>query len=393
MRIKKQKKQLAFFLRLIFAIALSSAYCGCKEEASEEEPSTVIPSEEEPTEGELPPIEWEGESNNKSPVPVADLSEAGLSCSMEALFEEDLAVIRMTLHNTGDKHTAVSPLGTAWDEGRSVFSVQNDKEKGVYTGISEYRGPVEEDEYIQLAPGHGISKDYSLSEMYEIAASGEFRVKLHRAFMDVEVDGKDMLLRHDCGELKLLLTPVIATIQEDLTYTDTCSAAQIDMFERQLKPAARSMLYSVESFLTSGNPIYAEWFGPWTARRGDIVNRVFDAFKNHWDQWEIDCSPCTGKRANAFFSRRQPNTVHVCPGYWELPEISIEASSSKLGVFFHELSHLESGTADHVYGANLARALAQQYPDLAVDNAENYEHFVSHQYIMRLLGPINRPLM
>lgn len=389
MRIKKTKKQFAFFLRLISVIALSSAYCGCKEEASEEEPST----EEEPPEAELPPIEWEGEYNNRIPVPVADMSEEGLSCSMEALFEEDLAVIRMTLHNTGDKHTAVSPLGTAWDEGRSVFSIRNDKEEGVYRGISEYRGPVEKNEYIQLAPGGAISKNYSLSEMYKIAASGEFRVKLHRAFMDVLVDGKDMLLRHDCGELNLLLTPVIATTQEDLTYTDTCSAAQIDMFERQLKPAARSMLHGVESFLISGNPIYAEWFGQWTEGRGDIVKRVFDAFKDRWDKWEIDCSPCTGKQASAFFSRRQPNTVHVCPAYWKLPEISIEASSSKLGVFFHELSHLESGTADHVYGAGLAKALAQQYPDLAVDNAENYEHFVSHQYIMRLLGPINRPLM
>lgn len=54
--------------------------------------------------------------------------------------------------------------------------------------------------------------------------------------------------------------------------------------------------------------------------------------------------------------------------------------SSLLGGYTNDTS-----TDDWAYGADGARALASSNWEAAVDNAENYEHFASHAYLMRIL--------
>ena len=46
----------------------------------------------------------------------------------------------------------------------------------------------------------------------------------------------------------------------------------------------------------------------------------------------------------------------------------------------HEASHftLNGGTSDHVYGQISSKNLAEDNPDLAVDNANNYEYFTEN---------------
>jgi peptidyl-Lys metalloendopeptidase len=322
-----------------------------------------------------------------NPMAEARLVDEQLACSLETISDGEAVVVKMSLTNNGDIPVSVSPQGTAWDNGTSVFNVESASERIAYKGISAYRGPFASDEYINVAPGASVSKEYALSGNYPIDNADDYSVNLVRKVFDVEISGEQMTLQHNCGELMVYAAPAtIRQVREPLTYV-SCSTNRTNLVERAIKPTVYSMMTDVQNAVKSGHPIYTEWFGTWSTARGNTVSGVFDDIDDKWDTWEIDCAACENPSWNAYVNRGQDsNRVHLCVPYWSLPSFSIEAGSSQAGVFIHELSHLESETKDYVYNADPARNLAVTNPDNAVDNAENYEHFSSHQYLSRIIA-------
>lgn len=72
--------------------------------------------------------------------------------------------------------------------------------------------------------------------------------------------------------------------------------------------------------------------------------------------------------------------ITMCPRFFGAMSQSSVTEQSRTETFIHELSHIVGNTEDEVhpdwnataYGRNLARDLADNHPNLAVSNAENY---------------------
>ncbi len=59
-------------------------------------------------------------------------------------------------------------------------------------------------------------------------------------------------------------------------------------------------------------------------------------------------------------------------GFWRA---KLTGQDSQAGTILHELSHEVENTADYAYWVTDTLKLATDDPDMAVDNADNYEYF------------------
>lgn len=198
----------------------------------------------------------------------------------------------------------------------------------------------------------------------------------------------------DASDIENLDMPKVSDIgrvQNPLYARVECYASQIDQIENVIEPLAVSMLFDVYNSIKPDNSVYKEWFGEWTDSRAAKVTRTFNDIEDNWDNWRIFCSNDDYCSSQVAYSNWMVNEdqLGVCPAYWDLPVLSVEATSSQAGSLFHELKHLQSNNnSECVFGAEPARELAKTYPDVAVSCPESYEHFVQHQYLVRIITPI-----
>ncbi len=109
--------------------------------------------------------------------------------------------------------------------------------------------------------------------------------------------------------------------------------------------------------------------------------KLYSVFKSkdieieHMDAGEVP----KGKTYDSLYAYIYPadGKYHLWLGgaFWNAP---LRGRDSRGGTIVHELSHEESGTDDHKYGAAKAEALAKTDPDKAASNADNWEYFAEN---------------
>jgi hypothetical protein len=265
------------------------------------------------------------------------------------------------------------------------------------------RGAPSEGEMLAIAPGASVSKSYELGPTHRVYERGHYSAALRSAMISLRVAGELELLTHDCGKVELELEPqwggAVGVSSAALTYDGTCSGSQKTAVEI-VKPVVRGMLNAYPEHVSASDSMYTEWFGAHTSARASAVDGVLGAIDDDWDQWNILCNTgaCIGNSWNAYVTSAEPGNVYLCAGWFTLDTIAYEEWSNKSGTLIHELSHTLGGTDDKThascpdnsdtscYGPVDARALAIAAPDVAVDNAENYEHFAANLYVTRIMA-------
>ena len=69
-------------------------------------------------------------------------------------------------------------------------------------------------------------------------------------------------------------------------------------------------------------------------------------------------------------------SIWLCVAFWTSP---FTGNNSQAGTFVHEHSHASANTEDHDYSEAFCSLMAKEDPDLAIDNADNYEFFAERQ--------------
>lgn len=138
------------------------------------------------------------------------------------------------------------------------------------------------------------------------------------------------------------------------------------------------------------NPSYEKWFGPWSAKRGELVRDRISAISSkmrlatiHFycaSNGEEDCT--SEQYANV--DPGDPYVIYICPGFYKLPglaglaEVEAEEYGTRDGTLIHEMSHFTTvaSTEDGCYGRQECAAFAEFHPRAAITNADAYEYFV-----------------
>lgn len=118
---------------------------------------------------------------------------------------------------------------------------------------------------------------------------------------------------------------------------------------------------------------YDRWFGNWKESRYDRVASTYQKIGNDADDATYD-GDCDGEDEDllAWMDLSNPNYIWICDGFWDLPVSGEDYSMA--GTILHEESHF-AGTDDIEYGPDDCRDLADDHPDKAVINADNYSFF------------------
>jgi len=124
-----------------------------------------------------------------------------------------------------------------------------------------------------------------------------------------------------------------------------------------------------------GGDRYPTWFGTPTAAR---LNHVSTGYSLIYDALHGPITfHYTSDDCYAYVYPGGPVEIWLGPLFFRAPLIGYD---SRAGVIVHEVSHEVHGTDDYVYGQRNAKWLATNRPDLAIDNADNYEYFAEGSF-------------
>ncbi|MEK8031953.1 M35 family metallo-endopeptidase [Ideonella sp. DXS29W] len=253
-----------------------------------------------------------------------------------------------------------------------------------YVGpLAKWGTPTEAD-YVRLPAGATHTYRVDLSERYALG-NGRHEVR----FVGRQGSGHEEATYADSSALTLWMSgrseraaaPAFASegTAANISFTGGCTASE----ESTLTSAVDAAIeYSTASkgYLNgtaSGTQRYVEWFGKFTQKRWDKVEKHFNkidaAFKTK--PLTLDCS-CTSS-AYAYVYPDQPYKIYLCNAFWSAP---MKGTDSKGGTLIHEMSHFTvvAGTDDNAYGQSACRQLADNNPKAATENADSHEYFAEN---------------
>jgi peptidyl-Lys metalloendopeptidase len=118
---------------------------------------------------------------------------------------------------------------------------------------------------------------------------------------------------------------------------------------------------------------YKRWFGNWKESRYDKVVSIYEKIGDDATDATYD-GDCDGEDEDllAWMDLSDPNYIWLCTLFWDLPISGGDYSMA--GTILHEESHF-AGTDDIEYGPEDCEDLADDHPDRAVRNADNYSFY------------------
>ncbi|CUA74172.1 hypothetical protein RSOLAG22IIIB_11006 [Rhizoctonia solani] len=141
-----------------------------------------------------------------------------------------------------------------------------------------------------------------------------------------------------------------------------------------------SALKHFKTYPNYGAQRYERWFGLFTKHRHDVVRSHFVSMDAHLPSVVYDCGTClvypgdTYETTVAYLAATTPTNsiIDLCGRFWKIPISG--AGLSQSGVILRELLRVENiaGTLDGEGGLSAALSLAEEDPDRAVLNADNY---------------------
>jgi peptidyl-Lys metalloendopeptidase len=163
-----------------------------------------------------------------------------------------------------------------------------------------------------------------------------------------------------------------------------CAGANATLLETAMTNAQAGLEVALGEYLQrdrcAGGHDYTTWFGrPSEARYAEVVATLEAAYALIADRGIIFiCDPVACRNLTSVFAYVYPNDhkVYLCEQFWRAS--ASLAYNSQPGTLIHEATHFDDvgATDDHRYGDVACRGLALAEPDLAVNNADNYEFFV-----------------
>jgi peptidyl-Lys metalloendopeptidase len=136
---------------------------------------------------------------------------------------------------------------------------------------------------------------------------------------------------------------------------------------------------------------YETWFGRYTKANSEHVRKTLKAIDRAMqsDDLVAVCPPIgqDGCSLDVFANvwPDDPFRVNLCHAFFRMPSMlgivrtsSAFDSGTREGTLIHEVSHfvVVGGTDDYCYGRETCTEMARTDPDMAIDNADNYQYFV-----------------
>lgn len=124
---------------------------------------------------------------------------------------------------------------------------------------------------------------------------------------------------------------------------------------------------------TPNSPQVNTWFG--SASRKQITT-VLEAVARRLAQPEsftVSCNDNLCRQGPMAYTVPSASRMGFCQGFFRA---SLTGEDSRTGTVVHEMSHLAARTQDHMYGRTRTRGLSAKQPDVAANNADNYEYFI-----------------
>jgi len=296
----------------------------------------------------------------------------------------------------------------------NMFIVRNaDGIRQRYVGADARRKPlhdVNEEDFIELKPGQSERIMVDITDQYEFDGDGAYYIRVgnpedgHIRYTDmmetrvrVEITGteKQKALRRKV-EAQLLSEKAerVSFIQaktgvKGMTFKSNCSPSQKANLQKWLVEAKKWLRKAAVCTASSGGYYCTEniktWFNPTTIAK--YASSVQDSLENMLSKWEDsdwDCDPpqC---RPNVFayvYPTQTSQMIQMCPFTF-----TYKVESEKMQTIIHELSHFDhigvneaggsqKGERDEAYGESKCKALAQDQPIRAMNNADNIGYFV-----------------
>lgn len=320
----------------------------------------------------------------------------GLFAAPQDGIEVRLSVAKPVLHGDVDVSVTVTVTNTTrhpvrllrWQlpseelEG-ALFYIERDGVAVSYTGPLIKRPAPEPADQVLLGPGQSLRYEVELTSAYDLSRNGRYTVE----YLSRGTHGaKGASLRSDKlylwleGRSDKAKRPLLPPPPDgNISYTGNCSASQ----QTTLQLAVANAKYlsgsstSYLDHLRSSTQRYAEWFGTYTKDRGAIAHEHFvqltDAFTTQ--PLTLDCK-CK-KPYYAYVYPAEPYKIYLCRVFWSAPDLGTD---SQAGTLIHEMSHFTvvAGTDDWAYGQTAARALADEDPIKALNNADSHEYFAEN---------------
>jgi peptidyl-Lys metalloendopeptidase len=255
-----------------------------------------------------------------------------------------------------------------------------------YMGAIAKRGAPTAADYFLLKPGASYSAKVELSALYDMGTTGDYAIRYHTgkaadelksAAATVWIDG--VRARGSNDEAKTLAemqaqAGMVTAAGGALAFNKCTPSQQADI--TTAVSTALSMATNGDAYMAKGTmgTRYTKWFGAVDSSRVATIKAHYAAIKDAFATKPITVDCGCKKTYYAYVYPTQPYTIYVCKAFWSAP---MTGTDSKGGTLVHEMSHFTvvAGTDDWAYGQGAAAALAVDYPERAIDNADSHEYF------------------
>lgn len=182
---------------------------------------------------------------------------------------------------------------------------------------------------------------------------------------------------------------VEGTIPGDYISKPICSQSFSAYHYSQILSLTTTLSLNDLKVKVENNAMYKRWFGTYSFENAAIVQRIISGAQPSRrckvsffsPGWYHNGIPDTTIASAYKVPNSKTIAITLYPKFWTLP---FSGMDSKIGTLIHEFSHGRGDTDDHAYGTAKCLNLAISRPDLAIDNADNYEYFAEEQ-----LGHLN----
>jgi len=124
---------------------------------------------------------------------------------------------------------------------------------------------------------------------------------------------------------------------------------------------------------TPDSPNVRMWFGTASRKQIENVLAAVDRRLAAPESFTVSCNDNLCRQGPMAYTVPHESRMGFCTGFFRA---RLTGEDSRSGTVIHELTHLAARTQDHMYGRTRTRSLSTKQPDMAANNADNYEYFI-----------------
>ncbi len=268
--------------------------------------------------------------------------------------------------------------------GNNLFLVRRNDREVPYLGKLIKRRAPEKRDYLILRPDESIETDIDIAKLYDLGKPGTytFQFRLNpTAIPETDAKISSFILSNILRDR--LTAPVTVEKKSKLPAFAGCTTTEQEILtnalaaSQQIARTAREDLANTPADRRDTAERYLEWFGEYDSSRYATVqehfNNIDNALSNEQVTFVCDCT----ENYYAYVYPNIPYEIHPCNVFWQA---DVTGTDSQAGTIVHETSHftIVAATNDFTYGQSGCRRLADNYPNLAIKNADSHEYFAEN---------------